>query len=186
MSYSILEAYQSNQLRSSPNGSPNGGHCLKSMYFFSTNHLSHTFLVRFENFDTSLREDDMFAKFDVVVRHNCNYKIKLENKNQRGDMFKFALSDPASKYTISDEAFVRMVIIRQLGNLYPLDVNREGKLYNKLIKVVKEERLDKEKCDSAHTKVLRYLNLIVDGEVYHPIDDEGASDEAAEEYSLEF
>ena len=101
-------------------------------------------------------------------------------------MFKFELSDPASKYTVSDEAFVRMVIIRQLGNLYPLDVNREGKLYNKIIKVVKEERLDKEKCDSAHTKVLRYLNLIVDGEVYHPIDDEGASDEAAEEYSLEF
>ena len=61
------------------------------------------------------------------------------------------------------------------------------KLYNKLKKVVKEEeRLDKEKCDSAHTKVLRYLNLIVDGEVYHPIDDEGASDEAAEEYSIEF
>ena len=46
---------------------------------------------------------------------------------------------------------------------------------------MKEEQADKDKCDSAHTKVLRYLKLIiVDGEIYHPSNDEGASDDAAE------
>ena len=47
---------------------------------------------------------------------------------------------------------------------------------------MKEEQADKDKCDIAYTKVLRYLKLIiVDGEIYHhPSNDEGASDDAAE------
>ena len=121
----------------------------------------------------------IFPKFDMIIRSTCNFKRKAESKGQRGELFRQALNEAG--YTVSDEAFVRMALIRSMTNMLPMEPARDAKLYRRLKEVVKNERQQTGECYDSHERLLQYLgvaaSMIIEDEAVEDGNDLGTEPE---------